>query len=72
MAKTYGRGRNRKLLTYLWVAVLAIVTIVLIYKEKTDVLYILATVGVTAILCVVALADLSKGTVDAGESTPTK
>ena len=72
MAKTYGRGRNKKLLTYLWVAALAIVTIVLIYKEQTAVLYILATLGVTAILCVVALADLSKGDAHADESTPIK
>ena len=72
MAKTYGRGRNKKLLTYLWVAVLSIVTIVLIYKEKTDVLYILATLGVSAILCVVALADLSKGEVHTDQSTPIK
>lgn len=71
MART-SRGRNRKLFTYLWVAVLAIVTIVLIYKEQTAVLYILATLGVTAILCVVAFADLSKGAADAGDSSPTK
>lgn len=72
MAKTYGRGRNKRLITYLWVAALAIVTIVLIYKERADVLYILATVGVTAILCVVALSDLSKGQVHTDESTPVK
>ena len=72
MPQRLGRGRNKKLLTYLWVAALAIVTIVLIYKEQTAVLYILATLGVTAILCVVALADLSKGAVDTGESTPVK
>jgi uncharacterized membrane protein YhaH (DUF805 family) len=72
MPKSYGRGRNKKFLTYLWVAALAIVTIVLIYKEQTAVLYILATLGVTAILCVVALADLSKGEVEANESTPAK
>jgi uncharacterized membrane protein YhaH (DUF805 family) len=72
MPANLGRGRNKRLLTYLWVAALAIVTIVLIYKEQTAVLYILATVGVTAILCVVALADLSKGEGAAGESTPIK
>lgn len=71
MART-GRGRNKRLFTYLWVAVLAIVTIVLIYKEQTAVLYILATLGVTGILCVVALADLSKGGVDSGNSSATK
>ena len=68
MART-GRARNKRLLTYLWVLVLAIVTIVLIYKEQTAVLYILATLGVTAILCIVAFADLHKGEVAHGDTS---
>lgn len=59
MAKT--RGRNRRTTTYLWVFALAILTGFLVFKEQTAVLYILATLGVTAILIVVALSDLSKG-----------
>ena len=51
--------RRRKMITILWTAVLAIGTIILIYKEMTAVLYILATVGVTALLLVVAMADLA-------------
>jgi len=51
--------RRRKMITVLWTALLAIGTIILIYKEMTAVLYILATVGVTALLVVVAMADLS-------------
>jgi hypothetical protein len=51
--------RRRKMITILWTAVLGIATIVLIYKEMTALLYILATLGVTALLVVVALADLS-------------
>lgn len=66
------RGRNKKLFTYLWVAVLAIVTIVLIYKEQTALLYILATLGVTAILLIVAFADLTRGAAEVGDSTPAK
>ena len=50
--------RRRKMITILWTAVLAIGTIILIYKEMTALLYILATLGVTALLVVVALADL--------------
>ena len=50
--------RRRKMITILWTAVLAIGTIILIYKEMTALLYILATLGVTALLLVVALADL--------------
>ena len=48
----------------------AILTIFLIYKELTALLYILATLGVTAILLVVAMADLSRGESPAGDSRP--
>jgi hypothetical protein len=51
--------RRRKLITILWTALLFIGTIILIYKEMTALLYILATLGVTALLVVVAMADLS-------------
>jgi uncharacterized membrane protein YhaH (DUF805 family) len=53
--------RNRRFITFGWMAALAILTIVLIYREMTAVLYILATLGVTALLVVVALADLAHG-----------
>ena len=51
--------RRRKLITILWTALLALGTIILLYKEQTALLYILATLGVTALLIVVAMADLS-------------
>ncbi len=51
--------RRRKMITILWTALLAIGTIILIYKEMTALLYILATLGVTVLLVVVAMADLS-------------
>lgn len=51
--------RRRRLITILWTALLAVVTITLIYKEMTAVLYILATLGVTALLAVVGWADLA-------------
>ena len=63
--------RRRKTITILWTAVLAIGTIILIYNEMTALLYILATLGVTALLIVVAMADLShaeKLTNDPGRS----
>ncbi|MEP6743031.1 MAG: hypothetical protein ABJB61_11075 [bacterium] len=50
--------RRRKLFTILWTAVLAIGVITLIYYEMTAVLYILATLGVTALLVIVAVSDL--------------
>ena len=52
--------RRRKTITILWTAVLATGTIVLIYKEMTAVLYILATLGITALLAIVGMADLSQ------------
>ena len=71
MAKS-NRGRRRKSITYLWIAALAIVTVFLIYKEMTALLYILATLGVTAILLVVANTDLSRGEVGSRDSTPSR
>ena len=50
--------KRRRMITYAWVAGLALITILLIYKEQTAVLYILATLGVTALLVIVAVADL--------------
>ena len=51
--------RRRKLTTLLWTLGLAAVVITLIYLEKTAILYILCTVGVTALLLIVAFADLA-------------
>ena len=56
---TADERRRRKMITVLWAALLAIGTIILIYKELTAVLYIVATLGVTALLIIVAMADLS-------------
>lgn len=61
--------RRRKLITILWTGLLAIVTITLIYKELTAVLYILATLGVTALLVVVAMADLGQSDNISSDST---
>ena len=52
------RKRRRRMVTLAWVAALALLTIGLIYKEQTAVLYILATLGVTVLLVIVAVADL--------------
>lgn len=54
-----GYRRRKKLFTVLWVAALTILTFALIYWEQTAVLYILATLGVTALLLVVAFSDLN-------------
>jgi hypothetical protein len=58
-ARIQAQGRRRrKIITFSWIAGLAIIVIALIYWEQTAVLYILATLGVTALLVVVAMADL--------------
>jgi len=54
------KNKRRRGITYLWILCLAVLTFLLIYFEQTSLLYILATLGVTALLVVVALADLGQ------------
>jgi uncharacterized membrane protein YhaH (DUF805 family) len=61
--------RRRKLITIIWSGLLAILTITLIYKEMTALLYILATLGVTALLVVVAMSDLTPAENISNDST---
>jgi hypothetical protein len=61
--------RRRRLMTLLWSAVVAAVVIGLIYKEQIALLYVLATVSVTVLLVVVAMADLD-GARRAGQPVP--
>ncbi|HJP90981.1 MAG TPA: hypothetical protein VJ875_03445 [Pyrinomonadaceae bacterium] len=56
-----GDRRRRKLMTSLWALGLAVLVITLIYLEKTAILYILCTLGVTVLLMIVAFADLAHG-----------
>ena len=59
MTRAGQRGkRNRRLITLAWVAAIAAVVIFLLYKERADWLYVLATLGVTTLLIVVAMSDL--------------
>jgi hypothetical protein len=59
-----GDRRRRKLIAALWALGLAVLVIVLIYLEQTAVLYILCTLGVTALLVIVAFADLGHHNVE--------
>jgi hypothetical protein len=52
------KARRARGFTYLWILALAVSVFLLIYFEQTSLLYILATLGVTVLLVVVALADL--------------
>ena len=54
-----GDRRRRKLITVLWALALAAVVITLIYLERTAILYIVCTLGVTALLVIVAFSDLA-------------
>jgi hypothetical protein len=51
--------RRRRLITFGWSLALLVVVVLLIAFEKTAILYILATLGVAALLMVVAFADLA-------------
>jgi hypothetical protein len=50
--------KRRRMITLSWVLGLGILTFVLIWKEQTALLYILATLGVTALLTIVAVSDI--------------
>jgi hypothetical protein len=54
-----GDRRRRKIITALWVLGISALVITLIYREMTAVLYILATLGITALLLLVAFSDLA-------------
>ncbi len=63
--------KRRKWITLLWIAALAALTISLIYLEQTALLYILATLGVTALLVVVAVADIGRTDSTSSDSSTT-
>lgn len=54
-----GDRRRRKLITLLWALGLSVLVIVLIYLERTAILYILCTLGVCVLLLIVAFSDLA-------------
>lgn len=62
-----GDRRRRKLITVLWALGVAAVVITLIYLEQTAILYILCTLGVTALLIIVAYSDLTQSNERSGE-----
>jgi uncharacterized membrane protein len=64
--------RRRKLMTLAWSLGLAAVVITLIYLEKTAILYILCTLGVTALLMIVAFSDLAHADEQQGQMDQTK
>jgi hypothetical protein len=69
-----GDRRRRKLITLLWALGLAAIVIALIYLERTAILYILCTLGVSVLLMIVAFANLDQhdtGSQQVAQSTDT-
>ncbi len=64
------KNKKRRGITYLWILCLAVLTFLLIYFEQTSLLYILATLGVTILLVVVALADLGRSELSSDAMSP--
>ena len=56
---TVARGKRGRRMTLLWIAALVAVVIGLLYWEKIALLYVLATLGVTALMIGAAMADLA-------------
>lgn len=55
------------MITFLWALGVAALVITLIYLEQTAILYILCTLGVTALLVIVAFSDLNQSGERSGE-----
>lgn len=64
------RKDNRRLKNFLWIAALSALLIALLYFEQTAILYLLATLGLTALLIIVAMSDLSGAKRSASASEP--
>ncbi len=52
--------KKRRVFTYAWIFGFAIVIFLLIYFQQTALLYVLATIGVTTLLVIVAASDLGR------------
>jgi hypothetical protein len=61
------KGRRRELL---WVSGAVVFVVALLYWEQAALLYVLSTLGVSALLLVVAFSDLDRGHVKSDASTP--
>jgi amino acid permease len=64
------KKRNSRLTLLAWIVGVAALVIFLLYKEKSDWLYVLATLGVTVLLVVVAISDLHYGERKSNDAAP--
>jgi hypothetical protein len=53
-----GRKTGKRRMTLVWIALAAAIIIGLIWKEQVALLYVLATLSLSALLLIVAFADL--------------
>ncbi|MEJ7617663.1 MAG: hypothetical protein WKF30_12025 [Pyrinomonadaceae bacterium] len=58
MSRTALAPKQRRRMGIVWVLVMAVVIVALMATEQIALLYVLATLGVSALLVIVALADL--------------
>ena len=54
------RIKRRRGFSYLWIPGFAVLIFLLIYFQQTALLYVLATIGVTTLLIIVAASDLGR------------
>ena len=65
------RRKSSRNTTLLWIAVMAAIIIGLLYWERIALLYVLATLGVTTLMIIVAMADLAGTKKPLAGPTPT-
>ena len=58
-SKPIDARKRRRRITLLWSAIVALVIIILLRYQQIALLYVLATLSVTALLIIVSLSDLS-------------
>ncbi|HZH29939.1 MAG TPA: hypothetical protein VEY11_04190 [Pyrinomonadaceae bacterium] len=65
-----GARKNSRRTTFIWIAAASAILIALIWTEQVALLYVLATLSVTALLIIVAMADLGGARQTLTESAP--
>ncbi len=69
-SKPVDARKRRRRMTLLWIAVVGLIIILLLRYEQIALLYVLATLSVTALLITVSLSDLSGARKVVAESVP--
>jgi len=64
------KKKRRRNITLIWIAASAAVVFLLIWKEQTALLYVLATLGVTILLFIVAASDIGHVALDSSGQLP--